>query len=55
MGTNPVRGGRPPRDRSTRGNIIVTSGALVDAVAKELMVVDDVNFKVRNAAVVVNR
>ena len=55
LGRKPVKGGSPAMERRTRGNIMVTRGALVEAVASALMVVEEVNFKVRKAAVVIKR
>jgi len=37
FGIKPVRGGRPPRDRSTRGVRVVITGALVHETASVLM------------------
>lgn len=44
----PVRGGRPPRDKSRRGTKAVMAGVLAQEVARALMVVVLFRIKVRN-------
>lgn len=39
LGRKPVMGGRPPRERSNRGEAVVRRGALAHDVAKVLTVV----------------
>lgn len=48
FGINPVRGGRPPRDRRTRGVSEVSAGAFAQEVARVLMVVARLSLKTRN-------
>jgi len=43
----PVRGGRPPSERRTRGASDVRIGALVQEVASVLMLVDLLSLKTR--------
>jgi len=47
FGANPVRGGRPPRDRSTRGASAVRAGTTGHAVARVFRVVESVVLKRR--------
>ena len=53
MGINPVIGGRPARDRSTRGVRATRAGAFAQEMASMLMFVALASFKVRNVAAVV--
>lgn len=53
FGMNPVRGGRPPRDRRIRGVREVSAGDLVHEVARELMFVDLFALKIRKVAEVI--
>jgi len=53
LGMNPVRGGRPPRERRERGTRAVRVGALDHEVASALMVVTLLILKVRNVVVVI--
>lgn len=46
----PVRGGRPPRDKRTRGVKEVMIGAFAQEVASALMLVDLFSLKARNVA-----
>lgn len=48
----PVRGGRPPRERSIRGIIEVSAGALVHERVSELMFVELLSLNVRKVAAV---
>lgn len=47
FGINPVRGGRPPSDKRTRGIRVVRMGVLAHDVAKELIVVVLLDRKMR--------
>ena len=49
LGANPVRGGRPPKDRRIRGARPASAGALLHDDARELMLVDSEALNVRNA------
>jgi len=49
FGAKPVRGGRPPSDRSTRGASAVRAGALAQEVASVLTLVESEVLNVRNA------
>lgn len=53
LGANPVRGGRPPSERRTRGASAVRAGAFVHEVARLLMLVDPQSLNVRNAEEVI--
>lgn len=55
LGINPVRGGRPPRDRRIRGVRAVRAGVLAQEVARELIVVALFSLKVRNVDRVITR
>lgn len=55
FGKNPVRGGRPPKERSIRGTREVSTGALVQDKVKELMFVDLLILKVRKVAAVITK
>lgn len=48
FGINPVSGGRPPRDSSTKGAREVSAGAFAHEVARELIFVDLFNLNTRN-------
>lgn len=48
FGRKPVRGGRPPRDKSVRGVMAERMGVLVHEVDKALIVVDLLCQNVRN-------
>lgn len=48
FGMNPVRGGRPPRDSSTKGAREVSAGVFAQEVARELMLVDLFSLNTRN-------
>lgn len=45
FGKNPVRGGRPPRDKRIRGTEAVRAGILAQEVDKELICVVRINMK----------
>lgn len=49
FGAKPVKGGRPPNERRTRGARPVRAGALAHAVARALILVAFEALKVRNA------
>lgn len=49
MGANPVRGGRPPRERRTSGARAVRAGTLAQEVASVLTLVESKVLNVRNA------
>lgn len=51
LGINPVIGGRPARERSTRGVRATSAGAFAQEMANILMLVALASFKVRNVAV----
>lgn len=53
MGKNPVRGGRPPKDRRIRQVKAAIVGALVQAEARVIVFVQLMLFKVRKAALVI--
>lgn len=53
FGANPVRGGSPPRERRIRGARAARTGAIDQAVAKDLRLVEFVVLNVRNAAEVI--
>lgn len=53
FGINPVKGGRPPRDRSTRGISEVSVGAFAQEVASVLIVVTRLSLKIRNVESVI--
>lgn len=53
FGINPVRGGRPPRDRRINGVKEVSAGDLVHEVAKELMFVDLFALKIKKVEEVI--
>lgn len=55
FGMKPVRGGRPPSERSTRGVREVSTGVFAQEVARVLMLVEVFNLKTRNVAVVIVR
>lgn len=48
FGMNPVKGGRPPRDSSTRGAREVSTGAFAHEVARELILVALFSLNTRN-------
>lgn len=49
FGMKPVNGGRPPRDRRTKGAREVRAGVFAQEAAKELTVNELFSLKVRNA------
>ena len=49
MGANPVRGGRPPRERRTSGARAVRAGTLAQEAASVLTLVESKVLNVRNA------
>lgn len=51
LGIKPVIGGRPARDRSTRGVRATSAGAFAQEMASILMLVALVSLRVRNVAV----
>lgn len=53
LGKNPVRGGRPPKDRRIRQVKAAIVGALVQAEARVIVFVQLMLFKVRKAALVI--
>jgi len=53
FGIKPVRGGRPPRDRRTKGARAVRAGAFAQEVARALMVVALFNLNTRNVEIVI--
>jgi len=53
LGRNPVRGGRPPRDRRIRHVRAAIVGALVQAEARVIVFVQLMLFRVRKAALVI--
>lgn len=48
FGMKPVSGGRPPRERSSRGVSVVMTGALDQEMASELIFVESFSLKTRN-------
>lgn len=52
---NPVRGGKPPNERSTRGVSVVRTGVLAQEVASALTVVALLSLKTRNIEIVIAR
>lgn len=48
FGINPVSGGRPPRESSTRGVRDVRAGALAQDVARALILVELLSLNTRN-------
>lgn len=48
LGIKPDSGGRPARERRANGTSAARIGALVHEVAKALMVITPLNFRVRN-------
>lgn len=50
---NPVSGGRPPRDRSTRGVKEVSVGVLAQEVASMFTVVALFSLKIKNVEIVI--
>ena len=48
FGINPVRGGSPPKDSSTRGVKAVRAGVFVQEMARALMVVELLILKTMN-------
>lgn len=50
---NPVKGGKPPKDKSTRGTRIEASSDFVVTEASVLIVVEVVSVKPRKTAVVI--
>lgn len=50
FGINPVSGGRPPSDSSTRAVVAVRVGAFDQIIVRVLIFVADDVFRVRNAA-----
>lgn len=55
LGMNPVRGGRPPKDKRTRGVMAARMGVFVHAVARELIVVVSFSLKTRNVVNVIRK
>lgn len=53
MGINPVRGGRPPRDKSTRQVSALKAGDLVQAEANVMVLVEFTLSNVKKAAAVI--
>jgi len=53
LGINPVSGGRPPRDRRTKGVMAVRAGVFVHAVASILTLVDLFSLNTRNVEKVI--
>lgn len=51
----PVRGGRPPNDRRTRGVRVVRMGVLAQEVASAFTVVALFSLKIRNIEIVIAR
>jgi len=49
LGANPVRGGRPPRERRTSGARAVRAGTLAQEAASVLTLVESKVLNVRNA------
>lgn len=52
LGMNPVSGGKPPKERRIRQASAVRVGALVQAEARVIVLVEPTLFRVRKAAVV---
>lgn len=52
LGKNPVKGGRPPRERRIRGVREAKTGALAQLVARALMVWELFDLNSRNVEVV---
>lgn len=50
LGINPVSGGSPPNDNSTRAVVVVKIGLFDHTTARVLIFVADEIFRVRNAA-----
>lgn len=50
FGINPVSGGSPPNDSSTRAVVAVRVGLFGQIIARVLIFVADADFRVRNAA-----
>lgn len=48
FGANPVRGGKPPIDRSMRGSVIVRAGILAQEIDKELMCLARIIIREKN-------
>lgn len=55
LGINPVRGGRPPKDRRIRGVMVARMGIFAHAVARELMVVVSFSLKTRKVVNVIRK
>lgn len=55
LGMNPVRGGRPPRERSMRGIIEVSTGVFVQDKVRELILVELLSLNVRKVAIVMTK
>lgn len=53
FGINPVRGGRPPSDNSTRAVVAVKIGLFDQTIARVPIFVADETFRVRKAADVI--
>lgn len=53
FGMNPVSGGRPPSDNSTRAVVVVRIGLFDQTIERVLIFVADDVFRVRNAADVI--
>lgn len=53
FGKKPISGGRPPRESRIRGRTEVNKGALVQEVARALIVVVVLILRERNIAVVI--
>lgn len=53
LGMKPVRGGSPPSESSRRAARAARLGVLAQARAKVLILVEEVDFRVRNAAEVI--
>lgn len=53
FGINPVSGGKPPSDSSTRAVVVVRTGLFDQTIERVLIFVTDDVFRVRNAADVI--
>lgn len=55
FGAKPVKGGRPPRERRVKGAMEARIGALVQALARVVIFVEDKNLKIRNVEMVITK
>lgn len=55
FGRKPVMGGSPPSESSNKGAEATIKGDFVQAIARELMLVVSLNFRVKKAEDVISR